>query len=246
MMMLQAGGSFFDAKDQPNFSNPLNAGILAKITTWITGPNRMCIDVGAFSAAGHRQRLEGLVIGTLVPDWMAGSWKVENPGLSGKLKLMPIPAWTKGGRRTSVAGGTMMGVAKTSLHIDESWELTKHLYLSPALAEHMYRNTTIISPVKTLWSQHFYDEPDPFFGGQPVGRMYINQAPDVPPRPSSPYTEAASQKIVSAAIALRVYADRTGTFDVAGLQPEAERLLAEAEVGLKKQISRNLFLTPAP
>lgn len=242
MLILQAGGSIFDAKDQPSFANELNAEVLATLTTWFTGPNATCTDVPAFTASGHRQRLEGFVIGTLMPDWMAGSWKIENPGLSGKLKVIPVPAWKKGGRRTSVAGGTMMGITKTSEHIEESWALTKHLYLSPQLAEHMFRTTTIISPVKTLWPSKFYDEPDPFFSGQPIGRMYIEQAPDVPHRPSSPYTDVATQSIASVLIALSQYANRNEVFDVPTLQIEALRLLQREEAILKRLISRNLFL----
>jgi|UniRef100_UPI0040499B6D arabinosaccharide transport system substrate-binding protein len=242
MLILQAGGSLFDQDDRPNFNDPINAEVLARLTTWITGPKQACTDVPAFTAAGHRQRLDGVVIATMTPDWMAGSWKIENPGLSGKLKLMPLPAWRKGGIRTSVAGGTMIGIAKTSHHIDESWALIKHLYLSPKLAEHMYRTTTIISPVKTLWNQPFYDEPDPFFSGQPTGRMYIDQAPDVPSRPSSPYNEAAGQKIVSAMIALRAYADSNKIYDEPTLKIEAQRLLDQEQQSLVRLISRNVFL----
>lgn len=243
MLMSQAGGSVFDENDRPNFANDINAEVLATITTWVTGPNATCADVPAFSASGHRQRLEGFVIGTMVPDWMAGSWKIENPGLSGKLKLMPLPAWKKGGRRTTVAGGTMMGIAKTSKHIEESWALAKYLYLSPKLAEHMFRTTTIISPVKTLWPSKFYDEPDPFFSGQPVGRMYIEQAPNVPARASSPYSETASQCFASVLIALSQYANRNNTYDVPTLKVEALRLLKEQQASLERLISRNLFLT---
>ncbi|MEZ5413871.1 MAG: extracellular solute-binding protein [Opitutaceae bacterium] len=243
MLMLQAGGSMFDENDRPNFANEINAEVLATLTTWFTGPDATCTDVPAFTASGHRQRLEGFVIGTLCPDWMAGSWKIENPGLSGKLKLMPVPAWKKGGRRTSVAGGTMMGFYKHSAHIEESWKLAKHLYLSPKLAEHMFRTTTIISPVKTLWPSGFYDEPDPFFSGQPVGRMYIEQAPDVPPRPSSPYNDIAGQSFASVLIALSQYANRNNIYDVPTLKVEALRLLQQQQGILERLISRNLFLT---
>ncbi|MCF7687142.1 MAG: extracellular solute-binding protein [Cephaloticoccus sp.] len=242
MWILQAGGDFFDENDKPTVNSAINAAVLARIVTWFTGPKRVCIDVDAFTASGHRQRLEGVVIGTMVPDWMAGSWKIENPGLAGKLKLMPLPAWEKGGRRTSVAGGTMIGISKRSAHIEESWALIKHLYLSPKLAERMYRVTSIISPVKSMWSLPFYDEPDPYFSGQPAGRMYINQAPDVPRRSSSPYTTAAAERVTSALIDLRAYADRTGTYDEADLLVESQRLLDLAQDSLQRLIDRNLFL----
>lgn len=242
MLLLQAGGTLFDENDHPTVNNPINARVLAEMTTWITGPNKTSVDVGAYTAAGHRQRLDGFVIGTLVPDWMAGQWKMENPGLAGKVKLMPIPAWEKGGRRTSVAGGTMIGINKASEHIEESWEMIKYLYTSPILAERTYRKASIISPAKNLWSLPVYDEPDPFFSGQPSGRMFIEQAPHVPHRPSSPYTETAGQYLVGVSLALKSYAERNGIYDAAGLLPEAQRLLDECQAALQKMISRNVFL----
>ncbi|MBP9914541.1 MAG: extracellular solute-binding protein, partial [Opitutaceae bacterium] len=221
MLLLQAGGRYFDENNRPTLNEPFNAAVIARLVTWFTGPGRVCVDVETFTASGHRQRLDGVVIGTMVPDWMAGQWKAENPGLGGKLKLMPLPAWQKGGRRTSVAGGSMLGITKTSTNIETCWEFAKFLYLSPKLAEYMFRETSIISPVKALWSQPFYDEPDPYFCGQPSGRLYIQQAPDVPARPSSPYNEAAGSSLASAVIDLRVYADKNQIYDAAALQPEA-------------------------
>lgn len=242
MIILQAGGDFFDEHDNPILNSDINAEVLARLVTWFTGPNRVCIDVDPYTASGHRQRLDGLVIGSMCPDWMAGSWKLENPALGGKIKLMPLPAWEKGGRRTSVAGGTMIGISKRSENIETCWELIQHLYLSPQLAEQTFRTTTIISPVKTLWNESFYDAPDPFFSGQPVGRMFIDQAPDVPRRSSSPYVIDAATRVTTALLDLRAYADRHHIYDEAALKVEAKRLLDHAQRSLTQLIERNAFL----
>ncbi len=63
---------------------------------------------------------------------------------------MPIPAWVKGGRRTSVAGGTMIGITKTSPNIEANWEMIKYLYFSPELARLMYQKTSIIARYKRV------------------------------------------------------------------------------------------------
>ncbi|KXU35942.1 hypothetical protein AXK11_05310 [Cephaloticoccus primus] len=242
-LLLQNNGLIFDDDDRPAFASMRNARALATITTWLTGPNRTAIDVPLFTAAGHRQRLDGIVIGTPVPNWMLGTWKVENPQLAGKLKLMPLPAWERGGRRTTTLGGTMIGINKRGTHIEEAWEMAKYLYTSPELAEKSFRENSFLTPVKALWKLPFYDEPDPFCGGQIVGRMYIEQAPHVPRDPSSPYMGVASQFIASATMALRDYAERHGIYDADALAPEALRLLTEAQAALNKQISRNVLFT---
>ncbi|MCW5550265.1 MAG: extracellular solute-binding protein [Opitutaceae bacterium] len=246
IILLQAGGMLIDENDRPALNYPRNAEVLARLITWMAGPNRVCVDIETYSASGHRQRLDGLAVGFLVPDWMAGSWKRENPGLGGKLKLMPIPAWEKGGRRTSVAGGTMLGFNRHTEHFETAWEFAKELYLSPVLAEQMFRDTNIITPVKALWDSPIFDQPDPFFSGQPSGRLYIEQAPHVPRRPSSPYVVSGLERFTNVLGALRRYADRNQIYDEAALRIEAQRLLDEAQAEFERFIGRNVFLARAP
>lgn len=245
ILLQQADGQLLDG-DRPTLNQPRNAFILARLVTWFTGPKRVCIDIHQDSAIGHRQRLEGQVIGCLLPDWRAGQWKRENPGLGGKLKLMPLPALEKGGRRTSVFGGTMLAINRETKHFETCWEFAKELYLSPRLAEQMFRDTNIITPVKALWTAPFYDEPDPYFSGQPSGRLYIQQAPHVPVRTSSPYFGYALQAVCGALSELRAYAERTGTYDEAALQAEAQRLLDREQRRTEREIQRNVFLLAEP
>ncbi|MEY3773847.1 MAG: hypothetical protein RLZZ129_627 [Verrucomicrobiota bacterium] len=246
IILLQAGGRLIDENERPALNFPRNAEVLARLITWMAGPDRVCVDIETYSASGHRQRLEGLVIGSLVPDWMAGSWKRENPALGGKLKLMPIPAWEKGGRRTSVAGGTMLGFSRNTEHFETAWAFAKELYLSPVLAEQMFRDTNIITPVTALWDSPIFDQPDPFFSGQPSGRLYIEQAPHVPRRPSSPYVVSGLERFINALAALRRYADRNQIYEEAALRIEAQRLLDEAQVEFERFINRNVFLAQEP
>jgi len=241
MLMLQNGGAIFDENEEPAFANERNAHVLAHLITWVAGPNRSSIEI-SWTASGHRQRLDGMAIGTIAPDWLLGGWKLENPGLSGKVKVMPLPAWERGGRRVSVARGCMIGISKTSENIDLAWEVALYLYTSADVAETLFNQVCIISPVKTLWEQPFYHKPDPFFSGQAIGSLYIDYAPQVPRYPSSAYTANAEQSISTAAMALRAYAERNGIYDAEALKPEALRLLQEKQDALKRLITRNVFL----
>jgi len=240
LLMMQNEGVFFDENDVPIFANERNAYSLATIITWITGPDRVATPVSA-GPSGYRQQLDGFVVGNLLPDWLYGDWKVYNPAMAGKIRLMPLPAWEPGGRRTSVMGGSNIGINKRSPYVEECWEIIKILYTSAGGAEKIWQTTNILSPVKTLWDEPFYHEPDPFVGGQRAGSLYIEQAPYVPERPSSPYKNTAYGQVSAAAIALRAYAERNGIYEVEPLIPEALRLLKERENALKRLISRNVF-----
>src|ERR671925_424189 len=241
-LMLQAGGALLDAQERLVMSSESNARVLATVVSWTTGPKRIAVNAPEFDAAGNKMRLDGTVLFSLMPDWLTGAWRQDLPQLAGKVKLIPLPAWERGGRRTTVMGGTMLGIPKRTQDFASAWRYAKHLYLSPDLARTLFRTTGIISPVKRHWTDPVYDEPSPYFCGQRYGRLYIAAAPDVPPRTSSPYNALAQNKMAESALALKAYAEHYGAYTVAELVPEARRLLAQAEAQVREQMQRNVFL----
>lgn len=241
-LLMQGDGGLFDADGRLTIATERNAELLCRMIPWVTGPGRVTADTPNFSASGNRLRLEGFVLAEVMPDWLAGVWKLDLPSLGGKVKLMPLPAWEPGGRRTTVMGGTMLGVTKRCADFETVWGFAKELYLSPALAERLFRETNIISPVRTLWDEPYYAEPDPYFSGQPSGLLFIEQAPHVPLRTSGPYVAMAKGRTQEVFIALRQYAEATGNYEPRSLQPLAMRLLEEAEARVREQMERNVFI----
>lgn len=247
MLLLQAGGGFFDETGAVRIDSPENERVLIELVRWTTGPTRIAGDAPEFDPTGNQLKLDGYVVGIFMPDWLCSIYKAELPQLSGKLKVMPMPAWDPGGRRTSVWGGTMLGISKNSGRVDEAWAFASELYFTRELAHTLFRDTDIITPVTRYWNDPIFDEPDAFFAGQPKGRLYIDAAPDVPVRISSPYTRLAKTALQTAFVRLRDYADAQGTTDREALRPEAKRLLAEAHRAVADQAARNVFLTdPQP
>jgi arabinosaccharide transport system substrate-binding protein len=241
-LLTQASGvDYFDAHGNVQLDSAVNARTLASLVSWVAGPRRFCVDARDFTAGGDKMRLEGTVIASILPDWQAGTWKANLPGLAGKVKLMPLPAWERGGRRTSVSGGTCIGVTKAAPDFAQSWAAAKYLYLSPKVAESLYRSTYIISPVKAHWARSFYHEPDLFFSGQKVGALYIEQAPHVPLRTASPYMLQATERMMGVLVTLRAHAIAIGQFETEPLLPEARRLLVEAQRDLATRIERNVL-----
>src|SRR5690606_29599457 len=131
LLMLQAGPPFFDAAGAPQLAAEAHARTLASLVSWVAGPDRFCVDAREFTAGGDRMRVEGTVVASILPDWLAGTWKTYIPGLHGKVKLMKLPAWERGGRRTSVSGGSALGITKAAPDFERAWTMAKHLYLSP-------------------------------------------------------------------------------------------------------------------
>ena len=240
--LLQAGGGYFDEQERVAIDREINARVIATLATWLTGPSRIAVDAQEFTASGNRLKLEGRVVASIMPDWLGGVWKNDMGDLAGKVKLMPIPAWEPGGRRTSVWGGTMLGIARDTPEPDAAWELAQHLYLSEELAQQLYESNGIISPIRRLWEESFYDEPDPYFGGQAPGRMYIELAPSVPPRTSSPFNQIAKERVRDALTRLRQFAEQEQLYTVEELLPEARRQLEAAHEDIQGRVDRNVFL----
>ena len=242
VLLLQAGGGFFDENERVQIATPTNALVISTIVSWCRGPGRIAADAPDFTASGNQLKAEGYIVADFFPDWMCNVWKNEIPQLAGKMKVMPMPAWTKGGRRTSVWGGTMLGISKTAPNQTGLWEVAKRLYLSPELAKTLYKEGDIITPVRSFWSDPVFDEPDAYFSGQKKGRAYIDLAPDVPPRTSSPYNLLAKLRVQTATIALGAYAESSGKFRPEELGSRAMELLKEAEDQVRREIERNVFL----
>jgi arabinosaccharide transport system substrate-binding protein len=250
--LLQADGTLFDAQGRPHLDSERNAFVLTTLATWCGGPRRVVVDAAEFTAPGNTLKLRGTVLASLMPDWLGGIWKHDLPALSGKLKLMPLPAWEKGGRRTSVIGGTMLGIPKATHDFEAAWAFAKRLYLDREMHAKFFAKTTIIPPLKASWSDPVFSAPDPYFSGQVSGQLFIAQAGNVPARTSSPYNDLAVGRLGDVLIALVDRVNREQIVDPAMLLPEARERLAEAQVQVRKLIERNVFLrddtasTPVP
>lgn len=242
VLLLQAGGGTFDPDGNSLIASEANARVIARVVSWCLGPDRIAIDAPEFSPSGNQLKLEGRVVAALMPDWLAGVWINAMPALAGKLKLMPIPAWEPGGRRTSVRGGTMLAIPKTTQDFDTAWAFAKELYLSPDLARELFVTNHIISPIMELWDEPYYAERSDYFSGQQSGLAYIEQALNVPPRSSSPFHQTAIQRVLDTTARLRTYAQDNGIYDDEALLPEARRLLAQTEARLMEEMQRNVFI----
>ncbi len=242
VLLLQAGGSLFNSDEQPTLDSDRNVHVVATLVSWIAGPARIAADAPEYTASGNSLKLQGFVIASVMPDWLGGFWKGDMPSLSGKLKLMPLPAWEKGGLRTSVAGGTMLGLPKAGRNPDLAWEFAIHLYFNPDVAVAFYGKTGIIPPIPEFWSLPAFNAPDPYFSGQPAGQLFIQQAPYVPARINSPYYNFSLACLTNAVGAVKQRALDENNFSSDFLSKTAAQELAKAQAHVRRQMERDLFV----
>ncbi len=72
--------------------------------------------------------------------------------------------------------------------------------------------------------------------------MYIDLAPSVPRRTSSPFNQIAKERVRDALTRLRQHAEQEKMFTVEELLPEARRQLSSAHEDIQGRVDRNVFL----
>jgi len=192
MLLWQRGGDFFDADGNVTIDGPVAVDTLEVYLSLFrsdppaAGP-RLTHWAEDFAALARGQYL-----GMMLPDWMLATMRTDaRTLLEGKLRCMPLPAWEPGGRRTSTAGGTMMGIPRDAGNVDAAWEMAKFLYFDHDVLVRRFRDYSMVPVRRTVFDDPAFDEPVPFFGGQRVGRLLTELAEQVPPVHGSPYTPEA-------------------------------------------------------
>lgn len=145
---------------------------------------------------GWVQDLErGDLAAALTPDWRAAY--LQTDALHGKLRMRPLPVFEHGDHRTSVWGGTMLGIPAGHPDPEAAWELLKNLLLTDAALAARFRHTRIVPANQSGRDHPALDEPNPTFGGQRIGQLYAELANEVPPRDRGPDIAPASARLTA-------------------------------------------------
>jgi len=210
-LLLQRGGQLFDAHGNVAFDTQVTVDTLKWYAQQTRGPTRIAFDCG-WGQPLMKAMTDGLSLFYLGADWRTKVIETEVPKLHGKWAVAPLPAWQKGGRRTSVLGGTGLAISKATKHPDLAWKLAKHLYFAREHLGERFRDTHVIPPLLSALGLPELARPSAYFGGQAIGLAYARLASETPPFYSSPVHRLALSKLDEA------YARVAQHFDAHGLE----------------------------
>jgi arabinosaccharide transport system substrate-binding protein len=237
LLLLQRGVGSFDEQGAVAFNRPETVATFVWILRQYYGPGRIGYEAG-WGQSLMKALTDGLVLFLFAPDWRSYAMESEIPNLRGKVKLMPLPAWERGGRRTSVWGGTGLTITRRCRKPELAWELAKYLYLDkPALGQR-FASTNILPPLKEAWTLPELSRPNAYYSGQPIGAMYAELAPETPPVWSTPYRRIAENKLGEAFLRAADHYQRQGEV---GLEEFIRAELGAAEAYVQKLMARNLL-----
>ncbi len=239
MILLQRHINIVDQSDQVHINDPKVAQTIAFYAQMVAGPKA----VGGQSDAGRggltKDVSDGNLCSFFAADWFVTYMKEYSPDVAGKMRLMPLPRFDPTDAPTTTWGGTMIGITKACRHPDAAWKLIEFLYFSDEGLEARRKISDILPPVISAWSNPRYHQPDPYFGGQKSGELFIELGRQVPERYQTPASTIA-------AVALSyVLNDAVNYVDVHhgsdGLQAECQKSLDVTAADLQRRIAHWRF-----
>jgi len=240
-LMFQRGGQFFDEQGNVAFATEDVAQLMRWYILQTRGPDKIAYDCG-WGQPVAKAMIDGLVVFQWAPDWRTWTFEDEVPSLKGKMALMPMPAWTPGGRRTSVWGGTGLMIMKATKKPDLAWELAKFLYFDTPELGKRFAETNIVPVLKDAWNLPEFERPNPYWSNQPIGKMYAALAPETPAVYSSSVDAQARTKMYEA---FARAADHYAKYGEAGLMEAIRAHLAKAAEDTRRYADREHKLRAA-
>lgn len=177
ILMQQAGGGVFDKDGRIIIHNAenrrslevLRALLESGITTPLEGPELLASfggDAVACYPAAVWFRLQ-------IEDYAAGT--------EGKWGVFRLPAFEPGGLRTSNFGGSMLVVPAQTSHVEKAWRFIEHANCRVEHQVQQYRDFGLFPAYLPALDHPYFDQPEPFFGGQRIHRLFAQDIESLSP-----------------------------------------------------------------
>jgi len=237
ILLLQQDVPLFDQKGNITFDQPKTVDTIVWYLQQTQSADRIAFECG-WGQSLLKAMSDGLALFYFAPDWRTQTTMMDMPRLKGKLKVMPLPAWQPGGRRTSVWGGSGLAIPRSNPNVELAWEFAKVLYFDKQALGERFKYTGLLPPLKDAWDSAEFNEPKPFFSGQRLGTVYAELAREAPADWSTPYKTQAEGKVSEVFLRSVLFYKENGE---KGLREFVTRELASARALLQKDIDRNVF-----
>lgn len=177
MLIQQAGGGAFDEDGRIILQN---------------GRNRRALEVlRALLDSGTTSPIEGpeyyASIGTdAVACYPAAVWTMQQikdyaAGTEGQWGVFRLPAIEPGGLRTSNLGGSVLVIPDQGPDIEDAWRFIEYTNCRTDSQVKQYRDFGLFPAFLPALKDPYFDEPDPFFAGQRVHRLFTLDIERIPP-----------------------------------------------------------------
>jgi ABC-type glycerol-3-phosphate transport system substrate-binding protein len=188
IFFLQNDGGIFDKQGKVVLDDPKNIEALEMWKRLLD--EDVAWPVTEFYSAGPFEAYRNEVLaGCIMADWYGDYvMKPKIPEMKGKWRLAPLPAFRKGGRRTAKRGGTGVYIVKKSPYKDMALDFFKFCYFDVDSLVRKFQMISYFPNYKpAMKDPRLLEFKDEFYGGQKIGKLYLDLFDEIPPYYHSPY-----------------------------------------------------------
>ncbi|MFJ4876848.1 ABC transporter substrate-binding protein [Streptomyces sp. NPDC088745] len=113
--------------------------------------------------------------------WWMGTLLADAPELKGRFGVLPMPAFTAGGARTSNRGGSVLAVPEQSRNPGLAWAFVEFLLTSVPNQVSMLKREGLFPAFLPALADPYLSTPQEYFGGQAALKVFADLAPTTPP-----------------------------------------------------------------
>jgi lactose/L-arabinose transport system substrate-binding protein len=174
----------------------------------------------AFANGDAATQIAAVWMGTFFKSFIA-------PEAEGDWGVIKLPVWEEGDAQASNDGGSQLAIFEESEQKDAAWAYVEYHLGRPESQLTMYRELDIFPSLETTYSDPFFSEPDPYFGGDEARTLFAEVVAEIPE--AGMYT--ADYQEMNAILAPEVQKFAMG-------QQTAEQTLANAASAIRDQTQR--------
>jgi len=130
----------------------------------------------------HYASLRGETVATYpMAAWWGGTTKDYAPETAGDWGIFRLPALEPGGLRASSSGGSVLVIPDQCKNKEAVWAFVDFALCNTRAQILQYKNFDLFPAWLPAYQDPFFDESDPFFGGQKVRRLFAQDIEKIPP-----------------------------------------------------------------
>lgn len=178
ILIQQNGGQIFDDRGRVAIDSPESRQVMKVLEAMLT--EGITANTAMFGQSFMASFGTDAVATYPMAAWFGGFIKDNAPGTSGDWGLFRLPALEPGGLRTSTNGGSVLIVPDQCTQKDAVWAFVQYMLCTEEVQIAHYRNFDLFPALLSTYDNPFFDEPDAFFGGQNVRRLFAEDITKIP------------------------------------------------------------------
>lgn len=189
ILIQQNGGQIFDEQDRIIVNSPQCLQAVKLLERMLKAG--IVVNEPLFSHMHYASLNNDTVATYPIAAWWGGTIKDYAPDTAGDWRIFRLPALQPGGLRTSNSGGSVLVIPNQCRQKEAACEFVRFVLCRPDIQNIQYKAFDLIPCLIPSFDDPFYDEPDSFFGGQKVRRLFTQDIEKIYPLNRNKYYQEA-------------------------------------------------------